>query len=184
MAHWGMACTWSSASFVLMARAVGALLDDDAEPTPSGRPEWLPPPSRLIEIASDERAWDVYLIGSNHPSLACALLYERLGLWGEASETARGLLAILVQPLARFEAHCLVARWALANGPADDTAVEALRAAAAEAAAAGYSWLELVATHELWLLGQCPDDDRRRMIERAASSDEEVDVFLESSRGR
>ena len=62
-------------------------------------------------------------------------------------------IALLRQPLARYEAHRLLARCAAASDAAQASRIgavgEALRAAAAEAAAAGYSGLEQMVEEEL-----------------------------------
>ena len=62
-------------------RAVGTLLLPAAEwqtaatasPAPSSF-DWLPPPEDLILLAEAERAWDVYMVGAQHPALACGLV--------------------------------------------------------------------------------------------------------------
>ena len=91
--------------------------------------------------------------GAQHPALAAALLYARYHRWAAAREGAEGLLALLRQPLARYEAHRLLARCAAASDAAQASRIgavgEALRAAAAEAAAAGYSGLEQMVEEEL-----------------------------------
>ena len=153
MNEWGMQCTWTQSSFVLMARAVGTLLLPDESLSADVDPfRWLPPPGLLLELASAERAWDVWLTGAQHPSLACAMVYARMGHWDMAREIANGLLDLLVQRLTRFEAHRLLARCASAVGD-EDAAKTSLRAAAEEAASAGYLHLETLALRGLSTLG-------------------------------
>jgi len=112
-----------------------------------------PPPAELLELASAERAWDVWMTGAQHPALACAMVYARRGHWANAREIARGLLDLLVQRLTRFEAHRLLARCASAIGDVE-AAKTSLGAAAEEAASAGYLHLEALALQELSTLGQ------------------------------
>ena len=158
-----MPCTWSPAAFELMSRAVGTLLrpnQGDAEgwedcgdaDAPLAAPEWLPAPAALLELAAAETAWDVFVVGAQHPSLAAALVHAQLGQWAEAREVATGLLALLL-PLSRFEAQRLLARCAAAgDGTAAARAAEAAdarRAARAEAAACGYRGLEQMVEEDL-----------------------------------
>ena len=95
-----MPCTWSPAAFELMSRAVGTLLrpnQGDAEgwedcgdaDAPLAAPEWLPAPAALLELAAAETAWDVFVVGAQHPSLAAALVHAQLGQWAEAREVHR-----------------------------------------------------------------------------------------------
>jgi hypothetical protein len=159
-----MPCTWSSAAFELMSRAVGTLLrpnQGDADgwegcgdaDAPLAAPAWLPAPAALLELAAAESAWDVFVVGAQHPSLAAALVHAQVGQWDEAREVATGLLALLHQPLSRFEAQRLLARCAAAgDGTAAARAAaagDALRAARAEAAACGYRGLEQMVEEEL-----------------------------------
>ena len=156
MGHWGMQCTWTASSFALMAQAVGTLLLPAAEwqatATASTAPssfDWLPPPEDLILLAEAERAWDVYMVGAQHPALACGLVYARLGMWSQARTLSDGLLRLLKQPVTRFEAACLRARCAAADGESAADVTTWMRAAVDEAAAAGYLFLELIAKREL-----------------------------------
>lgn len=164
LSHWGMPCTWSTGAFELMSRAVGTLLQPnhgDAEgwagcgdaDAPLAAPRWLPAPAALLKLAAKETAWDVFVVGAQHPSLAAALVHAQLGRWAEAREVATGLLSLLHQPLSRFEAHRLLARCAAAgDGSAAlrSAAVdEALRDARAEAVASGYRGLEQMIEEEL-----------------------------------
>lgn len=158
MGRWKMECVWTVGTCALMARAVGTLLIEDdetadaaAEAAADADAGWLPPPSTLLELARAETAWDVYPNGAQHPALAAALVYARGRRWAEARWVAEGLLVELTQPLARFEAHCLLARCEAADDAAASVAAgEAhLRAAADEAAAAGYLWLRLLALRAL-----------------------------------
>ena len=168
MKHWQMACSWSENSFQLMSRALGTLLlrlpeeeaageSADAAPVSakvSG--EWLPSPAALLTLASSELAWDVFMSGVQHPSLACACVAARLGRWAEAKEVAQGLLDMpLRQQLSRYEAHRLLARCAAATESSSEVVHKHLRAAAAEARGAGYLWLELLTTRELRERGGC-----------------------------
>ena len=175
-AHWQMPCTWSLGSFELLARSLGTLLflssDDDTEAAVRAdllqvAPFWLPSPASLASLAASEKAWDVFMIGMQHPSLACALVAEKLGRCAEAREVATGLLDTLRQPLTRFEAHRLLARCAAALGLGSRSAHEHLRAAAGEAAAAGYTWLE---QHTMRELEAAADDDRGADGVRGSSS--------------
>ena len=171
--HWGMQCTWSEGSFELLARAVGTLLllgvegGERSRASGGGRvgtagsegplrlatlsarvtraaPTWLPSPSSLLAIAQTERAWDVFMTGMQHPSLACALVAARLGRWAEAQAVAEGLTRTLHQPLTLIEARRLLARCASALGAsaAVEVRLHQLRLAATDAASAGYLWLE------------------------------------------
>ena len=139
MSHWGMECSWSTASFELMARGVGMLLlrDDECAVAAAHVDEWLPSAGELVNIAKTERAWDVFLSGAHHPTLAGALVLARLGRWDDARLICDRLLELLVQPLTRIEALHARARCAAAEG---DVATEdrCLQQAASEAAAAGY----------------------------------------------
>ena len=186
MEHWGMACTWTAQSFALMARAVGMLL---VPPVPwealhaSGAYSvaWLPTPDELIALAATERAWDVYMSGAQHPSLACALLYARLGKWAEAQQVAHGLVDCLKQPLARIEAHRLLARCATAMGNSSEASTAWLCVAASEAAAAGYQWLELSVAREIAVLDGCDADGVVQVLmAREGVSAEAVSAFVES----
>ena len=69
-----------------------------------------------------------------------------------AREIADGLLDVLMQRLTRFEVHRLLARCASAVGDGD-AAKTSMRAAAEEAASAGYLNLETLALRELSTLG-------------------------------
>ena len=161
-AHWQMPCTWSLASFELLARAVGTYLTLIGEKSEERSlrsdlarvaPFWLPSPAALLSLATSERAWDVFMTGAQHPSLACAMVSFKLGRSNEAKEVAAGLLRTLKQPVSRFEAQRLLARCAAATGSSTEAVREHLRAAAAEAAAAGYTRLEKMAKRELDELG-------------------------------
>ena len=76
MAHWQMECGWSGGSFELMAYATGTLL---SEGDGAAAVSWLPSPAALLELAAEERAWDVFMSGKGHPSLACACVAAQLG---------------------------------------------------------------------------------------------------------
>ena len=152
MEHWGMKCKWSEKSFELMALAVGTLLLPDNMSVPTtALAEWLPHPTRLLELAAAESAWDVYMTGAQHPALACALVYARLGQWDEARTVAEGLLHMIVQPITRFEVQRLISRCDSAVGSRESAATRA-RLAAGEAATAGYQFLEALAAREASLL--------------------------------
>jgi len=154
MARWGMECTWTLSSAMLMVRGLGTLLLPDGDPAVDAALKWLPPSAALLAIAETETAWDVFMSGCQHPSLLCALLYARLGRWEVAAEIAEGLTQRLLQPLTRIEAWRLLARARAALTGAPD-AHAALHSAIEEAKAAGYLWLELLATRELCALGGC-----------------------------
>merc|ERR1711938_386293 len=93
--------------------------------------------------------------GEAHPSLLLARLRgERLGEWRATAEAADGVLAIeAFNALLRTEAYRLLgrARHALGEGGA---ACEAAEAAAAEAAAGRYVWLQLLSLRDLLLWGE------------------------------
>ena len=130
-----MDCTWTEQSFAVMARAVGMLLLPKL--ASDGLCDTLPSPTQLLDIAATESAWDVWMVGAQHPALACALVWARVGKWADARHVALALLGILKSPLARFEAQRLLARCEKAAG-APEAAEAALKAAESEATAAGY----------------------------------------------
>jgi hypothetical protein len=211
MSHWKMACTWSSASFELMARALGTLFALSSEATRKRRStqlqaveeggeggeaeagasssscadgpaatlggapaitpaaEWLPTPAELLEIAEEEKAWDVFMAGLQHPSLACAHVALKLGRWSDARQVAEGLLKKLRQPITRVEARRLLASCAAATGP-PELAHDHLKAAASEAASAGYLWLETLLMRELRAIGGCNADAVTRAEEKVAAA--------------
>ena len=208
MAHWQMACRWSRESFELMSRAIGTLLSAPpaageeatsvggaSQPSSDGvgvgdallaeADKWLPSPSALLELAATEKAWDVFMCGAQHPSLACALVYARRGQWGAAREVANGLLALLRQPLTLYEARRLLARCAAFSPTGGAGAAhehhEHLRAAAAAARAAGYSWLELLSLNELHARGGC---DAATVDRLAAQIDGISDATTEGATAR
>ena len=108
---------------------------------------WLPAPARLLEIAKAERAWDVWLTGAQHPSLACAELYARLERWAEAEQVAAALPALSTQPLLRIEALRLRARCRRAAADSAE-ARKCLAAAQAEAERARYVGLQPILAEE------------------------------------
>lgn len=149
----GMALGWTTDdghtalrpdTLVLLVRALYALLEDDTDASRTALREWLPPLAELLRITEMECSWRGGTVGASHPALLCARLHgERLGSWETAAEVAEGVLAIeAFQPLLRTEALRLLAR---AKGEAGDRAAacEAAARGAAEAAGAGYVWLEM-----------------------------------------
>jgi len=161
MAAWGMVCSWSESSFALMARAMRAWLLPNGDPALSDACAWLPPPEKLVRLARDETAWDVWLTGAQHPALLCALVYERLGSAAEAHAVADGLLVCCKQPLTRVVAWRLLARIQAPLGSPHDAAWTPLRRAIEEATAAGYAFLALVVACELCLRGGCTPEEPR-----------------------
>ena len=152
MTTWKMECKLTAPTALLMVRATGALLASLPETraaADAGELRWLPTPTRLLRLARAEQAWDVWLLGAQHPSLACALLFARLDRWAEAEEVANGLLddGLLSVPLSRIEALRLLARCAERRGDAS-RADTALVQAAELAQRCGYVWLELVLAGE------------------------------------
>ena len=154
MARWDMGCTWTLSSAMLMVRGLGTLLLPDGNPAVDAALKWLPPSAALLAIAETETAWDVFMSGCQHPALLCALLYARLARWEVSAEIAEALTQRLLQPLTRIEAWRLLARARTALMGAPD-AHAALHSAIEEAKAAGYLWLDLLATRELCALGGC-----------------------------
>ena len=151
---WGMNCIWTLSSAMLVARGLGTLLLTDGDPAVNAALEWLPSPAALLSIAETEKAWDALMCGGEHPALLCALLYARLAQWEVAAEIAEGLTQRLLQPLIRIEAWRLLAR-ARASLTGSSDAHAPLLCAIAEASSAGYVWLELLATRELYTFGGC-----------------------------
>lgn len=162
--RWGMGCTWTVASFRLMAYAVGTLLlADRSSVSIVSVAKWLPPVDVLLEIARNEKAWDVYMIGAQHPALACARVYADLNKWEEACAIAKGLLNVLAQPLIRFEARYLLFCGSVATNATQANSIERLREASVEASTAGYLWLELLALAELAALdGSCSNEVKEK----------------------
>ena len=183
MSHWQMACTWSTAAYELMARALGALLillpeqasageaaSSSAAAAPEVTGEWLPSVEELLKLAEIERAWDVFTCGRQHPSLACACVYAKLKQTAAAQEIAQGLLDMpLRQQLTRYECYMLLARCSVDTEDYEAARLH-LNSAAREASGAGYLYLELLATRELCARGGCSSE----MVERLTKSLEEA----------
>lgn len=151
MESWGMSCKWSQESAALMARCLGTVLLPDDDPALAESAEWLPSPSQLLNIAGNEKAWDVFMVGAQHPALLGGLMYARIGRWREASFVAEGMLKHILQPLARIEALRLLARCDAAQGLLL-AAQKTRQRAADEARQAQYFFLEcelLAANDEL-----------------------------------
>ncbi|KAL1507034.1 hypothetical protein AB1Y20_007896 [Prymnesium parvum] len=143
MSTWKLEAGCSAEGMLLMARASGALFRGEAGG--GAVRAWLPPAAECLALARRERAWDVWLLGAQHPSAACALVYEAQGDAAAAAELAGALLQVLRQPLTLVELRRLRARCG------GDAAAE-LGAAAEVARCAGYVWLEVRLAAELYAL--------------------------------
>ncbi len=180
MSTWGMACSWTAGSAKLMARCLAAWLLPHDDPDLAEAEAWLPPPEALLGIADAERAWDVFMVGAQHPALLGATLYFRLAKVDAAIEVVQGLLVRLVHPLTRFECWRLLAQCQVAQEQPAAEVCKPLRNAINEARRAGHLWLELLAMRELHRHGGCPYDEFREVAVKVQlhSMVEEVAAFM------
>ena len=168
-------------TFMLVVRGLHSLLEEDTDASRDMLREWLPPPAELLRIAEYECAWRAHAFGATHPALLCARLHgERLGGWEVATEVAEGLLAIeAFHPLLRTETLRLLSR---AKAEVGDrvSACEAAERAAAQAAGAGYAWLEMRSLDDTlrWCGEAEVEDVRSRLhsvVRRLAATEEELE---------
>eukprot|EP00966_Prymnesium_polylepis_P158737 3669078-Prymnesium_polylepis.2 len=164
-------CHVTPDTFVLVVRGLYALLEEATDASSAALREWLPPPAELLRIAEYECVWRATPLGAAHPALLGARLHgERLGSWEAAAEVVEGVLAIEeFQPLLRTEVE-------LGDRAA---ACEAAERAAAEAAGAGYVWLEMLSLGDM--VGWCAEGEvegvRSRLcgvVGRLAATEAEV----------
>ena len=173
-------------SWLLIVRALTALVEEDTEENRAKLREWLPPPAELLRIGEYEVFWRATACGANHQALICARLHgERLGDWSAAAEVAEGMLMIEpFQPAIRTEALRLLGRARHALG-AQAAACGAAEGAVVEAVKAKYAWFEMMALADL--LKWCEAGEAEGVRERlrgvaarlAATPEELVEVLGE-----
>ena len=171
---------FSRANWSVQARALHTLL----EPTIDAAAvrAWLPSIDELTRICTFELGWDLNIIGAAHPALLCSALYGRLGDWATATAACEAVLKVALNPFVRTEAHRLLGRCHAATG-ARTAACEAAESAVAEAARAGYAWMEMRALRELrdWVEpGAAPAVHARldEAVARLAATPAEIDSAL------
>ena len=154
-------------TWMMNLKSYVALVEEDTDASRAALSEWLPGPSKLLQICEFECVWRGHTIGANHPALLMARLHgERLGNWAVAVETAEGVLRIeLFNPLIRVEAQLLLARAHIALEQYR-AAHEAAEGAASEAKTARYVWHEMLALREM--LRSCEADEAQKIKVRLA----------------
>lgn len=175
--------SWDLESFLLLARGLRALPEEDTDASRTALRAWLPPAAELLRIAEYEQAW-LSVAGGNHPALLCARLHgERLGDWSVVVEVAQGLLRFEhFNPMLRTEAHRLLGR-ALAELGQRAAACEAAERAVAEAAGAKYAWLEMLSLRDLLRWGEAGEAESvhsrlRGVVGRLVASADELKGVL------
>jgi hypothetical protein len=77
-------------TWMLLVRAVAALLEDTTEASRAALRDWLPPPAALLHIAEYECGWRGHTLGGVMMPLLLAKLHgERLGDWAAAIQVGR-----------------------------------------------------------------------------------------------
>ena len=144
------------ATWLLIIKSVGSMLEEATETSDAALRDWLPPVPELLCIAEFHDAYRTHAYGQMHPSLLCAELHgSRLGDWQVAVTVATRLLELqpaadgeAINPLLRVAALRLLckANWKLGQREEACTAAER---AADTAANAQCWWLEMLAMRDL-----------------------------------